>query len=262
MDAPSWWTPPWGSDNHSNPDAMWALLDRDGETWHQADGHITLADEAIMEPLEQQFGGQFRSRNRVRDLAEVFTNQREVDAILDQIPDAFAALDIKFLEPACGSGNFLVEILRRKLVLVSKHDCATQEQYEHRLLRAAASIYGIDISRENITEARARMAHVLLDHYQRDASTIEPTPGFLNAAALTLGDNIVLGDTLNSPDSIELCDWQPRPGGRFVRVWSYALVPEAERNLFWMERVQDTEPVHYAQLKNPKPPARRTEARK
>jgi hypothetical protein len=227
------------------------MLDIAGEAWHEAGASVKLEDEAILEPLEKQFGEQVRSKDRVRDLAEVFTHQREIDAMLDQMPDAFAELDIKFLEPACGSGNFLVEILRRKLLLVSKHDCATQEQYEHRLLRAAAAIYGVDISPENVTEARARLAHVLLDHYQRDANTVEPTPGFLHAAALILGDNIVLGDTLSDALEIELCDWQPRPGGCFVRVWSCALVPEFDRDLFWMERVQDQEPVHYSALTQP-----------
>jgi hypothetical protein len=211
--------------------------------------------------MEAQFG-QVRSRDRVRDLAEVFTHQREVDAMLDQIPDAFGALDVKFLEPACGSGNFLVEILRRKLRLVRQAKCASQEQYEHQLLRAVASIYGVDISAENVTEARARKAHVLLSHYQTDANTIAPTTGFLNAAALIIGDNIVLGDALNAADTIELCDWQPHPGGAFRRVWSCALVPPDERLLFWSERVQDAEPVHYAALVADVSPAKPARAKR
>ena len=168
----------------TDPDGALLIPDHAGDAWHETGGRVPLDASAILDPLEAQFGEQVRSKDRVRDLAEVFTHQREVDAMLDQIADAFAALDVKFLEPACGSGNFLIEILRRKLRLVSKHDCATQEQYEHRLLRAAASIYGVDISPENVTEARARMAHVLLEHYRQDASTVEPTAGFLNAAAL------------------------------------------------------------------------------
>ena len=241
----------------TDPDGALLIPDHAGDAWHETGGRVPLDDSAILDPLEQQFGEQVRSKDRVRDLAEVFTHQREVDAMLDQIADAFGALDVKFLEPACGSGNFLIEILRRKLRLVSKHDCATQEQYEHRLLRAAASIYGVDISPENVTEARARMAHVLLERYQQDASTVEPTAGFLNAAALVLGDNVVVGDTLNDARDIELCDWQPRPGGCFVRVWSAALVPEDEHDLFWMERVQDPKPVHYSDLCQPAVKARR-----
>ncbi len=200
-----------------------------------------------MAPLEAKFG-QVRSRERVRDLAEVFTHQREVDAMLGLIPDAFTELDVKFLEPSCGSGNFLTEVLRRKLDLVVKAECVSQEHYEHRLLRAIAAIYGVDVSPQNITEARGRMAHVLLEHYQNDANTVEPTAGFLNGAALILGDNIVCGDVHTAADQIELCEWRPHPGGRFQRIWSQALVPPAEHNLFWAERTQDAEPVHYSEL--------------
>jgi len=215
--------------------------------WPEASVPAALDDDAILKPLEAQFG-QVRSRERVRDLAEVFTHQREVDAMLDMIPEAFDELDVKFLEPSCGSGNFLTEILRRKLRLVTKADCVSQEHYEHRLLRALASIYGVDISPENIAEARGRMAHVVLEHYQTDANTVEPTVGFLNAAALILGDNIVVGDTLNAADQVELCDWRPAPAGCFQRVWSRSLVPIDERDLFWAERTQDDEPVHYSAL--------------
>lgn len=190
---------------------------------------------------DKTLDGQVRSRDRVRDLAEVFTHQREVDAILDQFPDAFTTLDAKFLEPACGSGNFLVEILRRKLVLVDQD--AQHAEYEHQLLRAVASIYGVDISPSNVTEARDRMLTTLTQAHARDLST-----GLLSAAGLIVDCNVVVGDTLTGADRIELCDWQPRPGQRFQRVWSYALVPPVDRDLFWGERVADHEPVHYRDL--------------
>lgn len=204
-------------------------------------------DAETLLALDAEFE-QVRSRDRVRDLAEVFTHQREVDAILDQMPDVFREVGWKFLEPACGSGNFLVEILRRKLRLVAYAYSSSQEVYEHRLLQAAASVYGVDISTRNITEARARMAHVLLGHYQSDAVAVDPSPGFLAAAGLVIASNVVVGDTINAADTIELCDWQPYPDGCFRRVWSQALVPEDDRDLFWAERVQDAEPVHYSAL--------------
>lgn len=244
--SPAWWVAPW--DAPLDPDADWVAPKK--SAWFSAKAGAAITDDAILAPLEEQFG-QVRSRERVRDLAEVFTHQREVDAMLDQMTDAFEALDVKFLEPACGSGNFLTEILRRKLRLVTKDSCVCQEQYEHRLLRALASIYGIDISEENVTEARGRLAHVVLEHVQSDAAGIQPSDGFLHAAALIIGDNIVLGDTLAAADTIELCDWQPRPGGCFQRVWSPALVPEDERDLFWAEREVDAVPVHYSALKQP-----------
>ena len=263
VNKPDWWAPSWETGSEDDPDHLTTgtLAMGDTRAWHETEAPIQLDDEVILAPLEAKFG-QVRSKERVRDLAEVFTHQREVDAILDQVPDAFGAIDIKFLEPACGSGNFLVEILLRKLRLVPKHDCASQDHYEHRLLRSLASIYGVDISPENITEARARMAHSLLSHYQSDANTIEPTLGFLHAAALILGDNIVVGDTLNAADQIELCDWQVRPGGCFLRVWTYALVPQAERGLFWYERVEDSEPIHFSEMTKSKPEAANAARRK
>jgi len=241
----SWWQPHWQRGSDQDPDIGWADVGAEG--WDDLAAAVALDDEAILEPLEAQFG-QIRSRERVRDLAEVFTHQREVDAMLDLIPDAFCELDVKFLEPACGSGNFLVEILRRKLSLVRKADCVAQEQYEHRLLRAVASIYGVDISHDNVVESRARLAHVLLNHVQTDANTIQPSVGFLNAAATIIGENIVQGDTLDKADQIELCEWRPFPSARFQRVWSHALVAEGERDLFWSEHIEDDQPIHYSQI--------------
>ena len=253
MEPSEWWEPKWssGSEQLPNPGRSPVIAaDQDASpqpAWHHTSGATDLDDGVILIPLEAQFG-QVRSRERVLDLAEVFTHQREVDAMLDLIPDAFTALDVKFLEPSSGSGNFLTQILRRKLRLVAKTDCVSQEQYEHRLLRTVASIYGVDICSENVTEARGRIAHVLLEHYQSDANTVQPTPGFLSAASLMIGSNMVVGDTLNSFETIELCDWRPHSGGCFQRVWSFALVPSAQRDLFWAERVQDPLPVHYDNL--------------
>ena len=101
---------------------------------------------------------------------------------------------------------------------------------------------------ENVTEARARLAHVLLSHYQSDANTVQPTSGFLNASAVIIGSNIVVGDTMNAPEVIEMCDWRARPAGCFERVWSHALVPPHSRDLFWAERFQDVTPVHFSDL--------------
>ena len=140
--APDRWTPPW--DAEADPDGAWLIPDHAGDAWQETGGHVPLDDSAVLDPLEERFGEQVRSKERVGDLAEVFTHQREVDVMLGRIADAFAALDVKVLEPARGSGNFLAETLRRELTLVSKHDCATHEQYGHRLLRVAASIYGAE----------------------------------------------------------------------------------------------------------------------
>ena len=117
----------------------------------------------IRSALLAAYGDQIKHRDRVRDLAEVYTHQREVTAMLDLVPDMFPSeddpdnLDKTFLEPAAGHGNFLVEILRRKLALVTAVGAAAARGYEHRILRCLASIYGIDIDAENVrTPAGAR----------------------------------------------------------------------------------------------------------
>ena len=79
--APHWWTPPW--DTGTDPDGAWSIPGEAGGAWHETGGRVPLDDSAILDPLEEQFGEQVRSRDRVRDLAEVFTHQREVDAMLD-----------------------------------------------------------------------------------------------------------------------------------------------------------------------------------
>ena len=116
--------------------------------------------------------GQIKSRERVRDLAEVYTHEREVNAMLDLVPGMFPSVgdsgntDCTFLEPACGHGNFLVEILRRKLAYVTPRRYGRGERFEHRVLRCLASVYGIDISEDNVGESRERMRSVISGHVE------------------------------------------------------------------------------------------------
>lgn len=65
--------------------------------------------------------GQVKSKQRVADHGEVFTNPREVNAMLDMVKQETERIDSRFLEPACGNGNFLAEVLRRKLAVVAGH---------------------------------------------------------------------------------------------------------------------------------------------
>lgn len=249
MAAQSWFVPPWVERGLEDPDSI--SESNSAATsyphWQLDSSSAPLTDDAILEPLQEQFG-QIRSKARVRDLAEVFTNKREIDAMLSSVLPAFSYLDAKFLEPSAGNGNFLVEILARKLDLATRKNSKSQEHYEHRLLRAIASIYAVDISLENVSEARTRMAHALVSHFNADAPRVRPTRAFLNAAALILGDNIVLGDSLTRAEEIELCEWVPAAGAKFLRIWSPALVAPENRDLFWAERVQDKDPIHYSGL--------------
>lgn len=188
--------------------------------------------------------GQIKSRARVRDLAEVYTHSREVDAMLGLIPDMFKSIDSRFLEPACGNGNFLVEILARKLRLITRRrHGGTANWYEFATLRAAASIYAIDISAENVAEAHERMRSVIDKEFAEKG--YEPTPAFHSALAVILNANVVHGDTLRSAQSIRLTEWKAIEGERFIRKPSH--LEEPPHDLFYVEP-EPLPAVHYSDL--------------
>lgn len=121
-----------------------------------------------------------KSRERVEKFAEVFTPPHIVKDMCDLIPqEEWAKIDATFLEPACGNGNFLVEILARKLEL-----CKTDEE----IIRAYQSIYGIDIQADNVLESRCRM-FLMCNGKAKDAKT------YLKIADI-LAKNIICGDSL------------------------------------------------------------------
>ena len=206
---------------------------------------------------------QIKHRDRVRDLAEVYTHYREVTAMLDLVPGMFPTednpdnIDKRFLEPAAGHGNFLVEILRRKLAVVTTARYRGEE-FEHRILRCLVSIYGIDIDSENVDDSRRRLRAVIAAH-AGDPTT--RTEGFWSAVDAILTTNIVRADTLADAQVIELVSYQPGTAGTFVREWSTLEQPEPDSQLDLFatlpdEPQRDEIPVHYTQLAaNPKPTA-------
>lgn len=125
--------------------------------------------------------GQIKSRKRVRDFAEVFTNEREVKAMCDLIPASEWTIESTFLEPACGNGNFLAEILARKLSL-----CKDEKDG----LKALASIVGIDIQADNVAESRARLLNMFFEKFPNANAFCRTT------AELILKNNIIHGDSL------------------------------------------------------------------
>lgn len=198
---------------------------------------------------------QIKSRERVRDLAEVYTHEREVNAMLDLVPDMFPSArdpgntDRTFLEPACGHGNFLVEILRRKLAFVTSRRYGRGERFEHRVLRCLASIYGIDICDDNVRESRDRMASGIRAHLKEHLSPDAPTGGFDQAVEAILETNVICADSLADAAEIELIKYRPESGGTFVREWSRPLDPaDGEPNLFSLPPRCDEMPVHYSDL--------------
>ena len=103
---------------------------------------------------------QIKSRERVAKHGEVFTAEREVNAMLNLVKQETERIESRFLEPACGDGNFLIEILRRKLAICETRIHAkqfTQLQYERHAVWAVSSIYGIELLPDNAEACRARL---------------------------------------------------------------------------------------------------------
>lgn len=198
---------------------------------------------------------QIKSRERVRDLAEVYTHRREVEAMLDLVADMFPSdeepenIDRTFLEPACGSGNFLVAILARKLAYVTTSRYGQRQQLEYAVLRCVASIYGIDICAENVEEARDRMEASVRSHLAQHLSGQSPTVGFWSALEVILATNVIRADTLADAAEIELIEYEPVGEGTFVRTWSRPLNPSSsDLSLFSLPDRHDEMPAHYADL--------------
>ena len=108
---------------------------------------------------------QSKSKQRVADHGEVFTSDREVNAMLDLVKQETDRIDSRFLEPACGTGNFLAEILRRKLAAVESRYKKSQLEYERYAVIAVTSLYGVDILEDNIIECRNRLFKIFDKQY-------------------------------------------------------------------------------------------------
>lgn len=138
---------------------------------------------------------QIKSRQRVADHGEVYTAEREVKAMCDLVSDECNRIDSRFLEPACGDGNFLAEILTRKLVVVKKKYKKSVIDYEKNALLAVSSIYGVDILADNVAACRERLFKMWRKEYKSVMKTAysEDTE---KSVRFILSKNIVCGNAL------------------------------------------------------------------
>lgn len=156
-----------------------------------------------------------RSRERVRDLAEVFTADREVNAMLDLVGDSTHKVETTFLEPSCGNGNFLVRILDRKMATIfSRHRRAPDA--ERALITALSSIYAVDICEGNVAEARERMRLLVTDAWSGNMNTRRMSPAFIAAAAAILDANVVVGDFLHGRHRIDMIEYVSLGTGKML----------------------------------------------
>jgi len=144
-----------------------------------------------------------KSKERITEFGEVFTSEREVKAMLDLVYDETLRIDSRFLEPACGDGNFLIEILRRKLRKVSERYSRNQTDYEKNAIIAVSSIYGIDILQDNVADCVDRLTSFTLKDYEKRYKDLNPK--FIKTVRFIFSKNILHGDatSLIIPDSDE-----------------------------------------------------------
>ena len=157
-----------------------------------------------------------KSKQRVADHGEVFTPAWMVEAMLDLVKDEAQRIDSRFLEPACGSGNFLVQVLRRKLAAVEFRYGKSDFERRHYALLALMCIYGIELLPDNITECRANLLDIFAEYLSLDA-----TDDLHRAANHVLSLNLVHGDALTMKDNgaapIAFAEWGYLGKGKFQR---------------------------------------------
>lgn len=139
---------------------------------------------------------QVKSKQRVADHGEVFTAEREVRSMCDLVKQETERIDSRFLEPACGDGNFLSEILTRKLAVVKKKYKSSPLDYEKNAILALSSVYGIDILLDNAIACRERL-FTIWDKQYKSICKKECNDDTREAARFILSRNIVCGNALS-----------------------------------------------------------------
>lgn len=187
-----------------------------------------------------------KSRTRVRERGEVFTELREINNILDLTADAHRNYkDQRILEPACGNGNFLVVILERRLNDIKKSfKKKDQDGIEFAILTALSTMYGVDIMPDNIEECHRRLRTIIEKFYKERIPKKNRRLEFFDAVEEVLHTNIQLGDMLNGKEKISFVEYTSPRDFYFVRN-EYRL---AEMELRIVSSKKRIKPTHYLKL--------------
>jgi len=162
------------------------------------------------------------SKNRVANHGEVYTGKREVNAMLDLVKQETERIESRFLEPACGTGNFVTEILERKLRIVESRYGKSQLDYERNAVLAVSSVYGIDILEDNVVECRKRLFQIF-DQQYTSIFKKKAKEECRNAVQFILEKNIIQGDALTlktvgeNHQPIVFPEWSPVNGSMLKR---------------------------------------------
>lgn len=184
---------------------------------------------------------QVKSKSRVRNRGEVFTAEREVNNIL-ALTQATSNRYWRFLEPACGNGNFLEAILRQRLDHLKQDKIEWHvKNREFSILKVLSTIYGVDIAEDNISECKKRLQGVIFDYLPKKSSK-----EFLLAMDAIMDTNLIVGDMLNGKDKIFFTEYSTPAKGLFKRR-VYAL---ADMEAGIDKVIKDYPTVSYKELRN------------
>ncbi|MDD5023418.1 MAG: SAM-dependent DNA methyltransferase [Candidatus ainarchaeum sp.] len=150
--------------------------------------------------VKTNLGNQIKSKHRVANHGEVFTNEREVNGMLDLVKNETERLDSRFLEPACGTGNFLVAVLDRKLIILKQKYQKSQPEYEKYGVIVISSLYGIDLLEDNVEECRERLLKIFEKKYVSIFKS-RCNDKYIKVLKFILSENIVCGDALTMKNS-------------------------------------------------------------
>lgn len=202
---------------------------------------------------------QIKSKERVAQHGEVFTAEREVNAMLDLVKQETERIDSRFLEPACGDGNFLIEILRRKLAVCRSRVESkqyTQLQYERNAVWAVSSIYGIELLQDNAEACRKRLFGYFCQQYE-ELFGDQCKQQCRDAVEYLLQMNIIMGDALtyhrvdNPKEWIVVSEWGFIGDGKVVRrdyEFSYLVATNQGGDLFSDIPCDTFPPVYFLDL--------------
>lgn len=178
-----------------------------------------------------------KSKKRVTDHGEVFTAEREVNAMLNLVHHETERVDSRFLEPACGTGNFLAPILERKLAVMKRKYGKSQLEFERYAIVATGSIYGVDILEDNVRHCRERLFTIFNDMYTALYKK-KCKDSYRDAIRYVLSRNILWGDALSlktvskQPTPIVFSEWS-LVRGSMVKRRDYSfdeLIPDGSKN--------------------------------
>lgn len=206
------------------------------------------------------------SRKRVMDHGEVYTHEREVNSMLDLVQHETQRIESRFLEPACGTGNFLIEVLRRKFEVVESRYRKNQAEYERYAFLAVSSLYGIDILEDNIGICRNRLFDLVQEKYmglykERVKKEFFAIVRYVLVHNILWGDALTLKTPAENPEPIVFAEWSPvnnclikRRDFIFAELVSHASLSELPLfsdlgdDAFIPKPVKDYPPTHFLRL--------------